>query len=102
MDTAKTVTADFGVSCAGRMVKNANTSVYYDSISSAYGDAADGHTLMSQITELPGDLNFIRDISVGLKGGYNCEYSSAAGFTAVLGAVTIRGGSITVDKIIIK
>jgi PKD repeat protein len=48
------------------------------------------------------DIVFQNNVSVILKGGYNCDYSSNPGFTTISGSLTIKAGTITVDKLIIK
>jgi hypothetical protein len=48
------------------------------------------------------NLQLNQNKTVELSGGYNCGFLSNAYFTAVQGSMTIRGGKVTVEKLIIK
>ncbi len=71
----------------------------YDSIASAYSAALDGDIIESINGDFTGDLAFSRDISVTLKGGYDCAYSSNNGLTRVQGTVTIGAGTLIVENL---
>ena len=82
-------------------IKVAGTNYY--TIQDAYNNAATGSTL--QITEglfNAGSLEFNRNISTRVTGGYDCGYSAKTGYSTVDGTVTIKDGSVTVEGLIIK
>jgi hypothetical protein len=80
---------------------------YYQSIQSAYaqGQAADGDTIQMQALGncyFKGNINLNRDIKVNLKGGYGCSFISNPGFTILNGSLTISGGTVTIEELIIS
>lgn len=75
----------------------------YFTIQDAYNNASTGSTV--QITEglfNTGSLEFNRNISTRVVGGYDCGYSIKTGYSTVDGTVTIKAGSVTVEGLIIK
>jgi hypothetical protein len=54
------------------------------------------------------NLSFDRsNIPVALKGGYNCNtydhsFGTESGYTTLIGKLTISGGTVTVENLIIK
>jgi len=48
------------------------------------------------------NLDFSRNISVSIMGGYDCNYLTNVQKSVVNGTVTIRGGSVTMENIIIR
>jgi len=76
-------------------------STYYPSVNNAYMAATSGQTIKMKeqiFTEAP---MLSRDISVTLKGGYDCSYSSNTGLTSI-GALTVSGGTVTVENVLIR
>jgi len=76
--------------------------VGYDSIASAYGAALDGDTIQSIAADFTGDLTFDRDISVTLKGGYDCSYSRNESLTRLMGTLSLTTGTLTIENIQIE
>ncbi len=94
------VTTNYPPKCAAPV--NVAGSNYF-TIQDAYNNAASGSTV--QITEglfNTGNLEFNRDISTKVDGGYNCEYNIKTGYSTIDGTVTIKDGSVTVEGLIIK
>jgi hypothetical protein len=102
MNAARTVTANFALSCLTQLVKNENIPDYYTSINTAYGVAREGDTLMAVSYEFAENLNLTHGINIILKGGYGCDYSSNPGYTTLNGVLTIQADTLTVENIIIK
>jgi hypothetical protein len=79
------------------------TGAPYLSISDAYNAALGGQSILAQAAVMPDSLlNFGADKSIKLQGGYyECDFSINTGYTTVHGKMTISGGPVTVEKIII-
>jgi hypothetical protein len=90
-------------SCADQSVaiKDA-TYYYYSTIQNAYDSATAGQTVMMQSSYYIEELNFARNIYAYLKGGYSCDFSSTPGWTTIHGALTISGGTVTIENVIIQ
>jgi subtilisin family serine protease len=77
------------------------TSVYYSKFQDAYDDAGDGDVIQSQDIVFTENLLIDMNISVTLKGGYDCDYNDPpAGETTLIGTMTITetGGTITIES----
>ncbi|HDH11382.1 MAG TPA: hypothetical protein ENG83_04150 [Nitrospirae bacterium] len=61
----------------------------------------DGDTIQAQALTFTENLNFNRNISVTLEGGYDCNYSAIIGNTTLNGNMTISNGTITTENLII-
>ncbi len=75
---------------------------YYSSIQSAYTASSDGNTIEIQLGLITENLVFNRDISIILKGGYNCSFNAVTGFTKLNGSMTIENGTVTINNIILE
>ena len=75
---------------------------YYSSIQAAYDAAADGDTIEVQAAELTGNIDINRNISVIIKGGYDCNFSTYLQNTIINGVMTLNGGSLIAEGITIK
>jgi hypothetical protein len=77
---------------------------YFDSISDAYADLPDITGGMIQAWEYTFVESPIlgRAIPVTLVGGFNASYSSNSGYTTVDGVLTVAGGSLTIDRVVIR
>ena len=71
---------------------------YYVSIQEAYDQAIDGDVVECQSIVLGEELYFDRDISVTIKGGYDCGYSTIEGDTRIKSMV-IGNGTISTEKL---
>ena len=90
----------FEGSCLNLPVRRAGAS--YNALQDAYNGAADGDTIQSQADFFSENLDFSRNISVSIMGGYDCNYLTNVQKSVVNGTVTIRGGSVTMENIIIR
>jgi hypothetical protein len=75
---------------------------YYSTAQSAYNALNEGETAKLLAVSFPQDLLLDEIKSVNLQGGFNCAYTSASGFSVVIGSVTINKGSVAVENIIIR
>jgi hypothetical protein len=104
MNSSKNCTANF-LTCNSLPVENVNSHFPYSYIEDAYHDTTDtvdGDTigLLSQNLEFQ-PLIFDRDITITLRGGYNCDFSSSQSSSIVLAPLIIQSGTMILDKIII-
>ena len=106
ISASKNVTATFtSTDCATKDVKNANTSVYYNTVQSGYSAAQSTHAILMRAIAFLEDLLLNNTNAVVLKGGYDCDYNSNNGsYTTINGKLTISGGTgrVTVEKLIVK
>ena len=77
-------------------------STEFDTLQAACTSAVDGNTILTR------DVDFVENViftnnSVALIGGYNAEFSdNVSKYTTVVGSITIRGGRLTVNNILIR
>ncbi|MFA5073120.1 MAG: PKD domain-containing protein [Nitrospirota bacterium] len=71
---------------------------YYSSIQAAYDAASNGTVIQVRDLTFTENLNFNRNITISLEGGYNSDYSSGTGLTMLQGAITINAGTITIKN----
>ena len=75
----------------------------YTEVQNAYNAASEGDTIELQDTDMYADsLNISRDVTVTIKGGYNCDYTGRTGTTTINGNLTITTGTLTLEDIVIK
>jgi len=74
----------------------------YNGVQDAYDVAVDKDTILSQAVVFGEDPDFNRNISVTIRGGYDCDYSTNAQKSVVNGTITIRNGTVTMENIIIR
>lgn len=67
-------------------------------IQSAYDSAANLDVILSQEEFLTGSLTFNNDISITLRGGYDCSFVANTGVTVIEGDLQINNGSIKIDS----
>jgi hypothetical protein len=101
MNATKNVTATFNSTCASRLVK-LGASSYYVHIQDAYDVAPDGASVKMQAVDFSEDLLMQNDTSVKLQGGFNCAFTSNPDWSSLIGSMTVKGGEVTIEKIIIK
>jgi len=87
-------------SCSNLPVRGTGGS--YSTLQYAYDVALDGDTIQSQAVVVGSDLNFNQNISVTIKGGYDCDYSTNDQQSIVNGPITVRNGTVTIENVIIK
>jgi hypothetical protein len=93
---------DGSSACNTLPAKNSTTSTSYATLQNAYTAANPNQTIMLQNFVFSQDLNLGTEKTVTLSGGYNCDYSSHAGLTSLNGSLTIKGGRVIVENLIIK
>ena len=75
---------------------------YYSALTAAYAAAGDADIIQVQDSVFTGNLNFNRDISVTLRGGYDSLFAANTGFTTINGFLTITAGAVTVENVVIQ
>jgi hypothetical protein len=74
----------------------------FNNIQDAYNQAITGDVIQMQAVGSFENQTFVAAKAVSLKGGYDSGFTLSSDFTTVSGNMTIIGGAITVEKIIIK
>jgi hypothetical protein len=75
---------------------------YYSMLQDAYYAAGSGDTVQAQALDFVEDLILNRSVPVTIRGGYNCDYSTNGQNSAIDGTLTIRGGTVTIDHLILQ
>lgn len=101
MDSDKSVTANFQ-GCQSSVRIAGFTPVYYQNIQAAYDLAEDGDVIETNAVVLSGSLIANRMISITVTGGYDCNYEAVIGDTSISGDMTINGGAVTIEHIILE
>jgi sugar lactone lactonase YvrE len=73
----------------------------YSTVHDAYTAAATGDIIQLQAVDLTEPLTFADSIDVTLRGGYDSAFVLNPGMTTVK-SMTISGGKVTVEKLVIK
>jgi hypothetical protein len=76
--------------------------IFRSTMADGYTDVANNGTIKVQAQVISETLLLTRDVSAKLWGGYGCDFSSNTGWTTLNGSMTIRGGNLNIDKLIIK
>lgn len=82
----------------GAKISNA----YYGTLGSAEAAAVDRSILQSRDVSFAENLMFDRPVAITLEGGYGADFSSRTGYTTIDGALSIRAGKVTVERIKVK
>ena len=98
MTAMRICTAGF-TACADQPVRMG--AVDFSSIQEAYGAAGENEVIRVLATDLPEDLLLDRPVPVSLQGGYDCGYGSNSSMSLISGSVTITGGTVTVERVLI-
>jgi hypothetical protein len=82
----------------------AGTNSYFTKVSDAYAQLpASGGIIEAQtVTIAENDVTLGSDKTVTLRGGYDPAYQSQIGFTKFKTTLTVKGGSLVVDRLIIN
>jgi M6 family metalloprotease-like protein len=83
-------------------VRVTNPSSYWTTVQKGYNAASSGATVQIQASIFDENLLLSHIYPVTLKGGYNCDFSSDPGWSIVNGSLTITGGPVIVENLIIK
>jgi len=98
MTAARTCTADF-TGCADQPARIGTAG--FSDIQQAYGTAGENDTIMVLAADLSEDLLLDRPVPVTLEGGYGCGYGSNPSMSLLKGSMTITGGAVTLEKLMI-
>jgi hypothetical protein len=76
----------------------------YWSLQDAYAATQEGSapTIMSRAISFSENLELSRDISVTLQGGYDPGFGGVSGYTTLDGILTIIGGSLAPDRLVVQ
>ena len=101
MDNDKTADALF-VSCGNPVRIARGSPLHFSSLQNAYDAAMDSEHINVQSGLFSGDIHLDRDISITLKGGFDCNYYSNSGVTRLDGSMTISNGTVLIEKFVIE
>jgi streptogramin lyase len=87
-----------------RLVRSGNPFGTFQTFSAVYDVPANtGDIIQAQAIDLPGPLTFGRNnVDVTFKGGYDAAFVLNNRNTTVKGSITISGGKVTIEKVVIK
>jgi hypothetical protein len=103
MSQAQSVTATFAApSCSSQLIKVGGTSSFYPTIQDAYNVLTNGQSLELQMADFTENLLLQNNTTIALVGGYGCDFLSNTGYSTIIGSVTINGGTIVMDNVIIR
>jgi lipopolysaccharide export system protein LptA len=74
----------------------------YSTIQDAYNALAEGNTLKIQALEFTGGLLLAQEKTVTLQGGFNCDFTSNLGYTTISDKMTVKHGTVIIERLIIK
>jgi hypothetical protein len=101
MTADTSVTAGFDIDSAHKTL--VGVSDYYPTLQEAYDNAANPGTVKAWGTEFnDGGLtcNLAKDVT--FKGGYDEGYESNSGYTTLQGTLTIHGGSVVMENMVVR
>jgi PKD repeat protein len=75
---------------------------YYATIQNAYSVAADNDRIQIMALEFSANLALQNETAITLEGGYGCNYASNPGLTIINGSLTVIGGTVIIENVIIK
>jgi hypothetical protein len=75
---------------------------YYRTLQEAYNGAPTGATIKAWDISYVEDLECGQDKGVAIMGGYDTGYGAQVGITTLDGTLTIRRGSLTVERLVVK
>jgi len=76
---------------------------YYSNLAAAYAAATTGCKVQLTARTFAGPFVFNRGIVVTLESGYDATYSATrSGYSELTGSVTISGGQVTMDRVVVK
>jgi|GEM_PF-4507975 len=75
---------------------------YYSTLTAAYAAASTGNVIKARNLEFAENLLCIRSINITIDGGYQSGFSAYSGNSTLNGSLTIRGGSVTASRLLIK
>jgi PKD repeat protein len=87
--------------CANQPARIAGSGSLFPNIQSACDNAGDD-TIEAQALDFTGGLTLINSASVTLKGGFLCDYSANPMLSTINGPLTISGGPVSIDRIVVR
>jgi hypothetical protein len=91
-----------GESSYVRLMRGVNIINTFDNIQDAYNNAQANDVIQAKNVVSTENQTFVATKAVSLKGGYDSGFNPTSDFTTVNGNMTIIGGTVTVENIIIK
>jgi hypothetical protein len=85
-----------------RLMHNSIPVNTYSTLHDAYAAAQDTDIIEAQATDLTETLMLADTKAVTLRGGYDSDFLLNLSMTTLNGSLTIKGGKVTIEKIIIK
>jgi hypothetical protein len=99
MDAAKLVYATFNLAPNVKIVGGTHA---YEKIEYAYSAASPDTIILARAREFIENLLLNRAVAVTIKGGYDPTFTDTPGMTELKGTLTIRKGSLVVDRLTIR
>ena len=85
-----------------RLIRDGSPYDTYLKIQDAYSLALVGDTVQAQVSVLIENLSFAKNTAFSLQGGYDSDFMLNPGMTTLQGGLTISGGTVTVENLILK
>lgn len=103
-DCTVTLSTDRSVAAAFDQAANATIAGKgsYGTIWDAYSAASADEAILAQARDFTEQLILNRNVAVKLKGGYAADFLTNSSRTAIDGALIIRSGRVTVEKVVVK
>lgn len=89
-------------SCSHNKVKIGGTPYYYPTIQTAYNVTTNKESVQMQALPFSENLNLQHNTNIKLQGGFGCDYLLNPGWTTINGSLTISGGTVTIENVVIK
>ncbi|NVN91041.1 MAG: LamG domain-containing protein [Desulfuromonadales bacterium] len=78
------------------------TGLDYPHIRDAYTALSVDGTILARQFQFDGGLSLDQGWKLLLKGGYNAAYTENSGFSTIAGALTVKTGRLTVERVLVK
>ena len=85
--------------CQEYYVRNASSSIVYNSIQTAYNTALPLEMLQVQEGTVVDDIILNIDKEITIRGGYDCSYIDVSGESIINGTLTINNGLVTLENL---
>lgn len=88
--------------CPDHAVMIGESTSYYTTIHDAYTANAIDKSILMQALEFNEDVDLDSNISVALRGGYECDFLSNPGRATIHGSLTVSSGTATIENVVIR